>query len=225
MNGSEVSPERRTPAAVLWDMDGTIVDTEEYWTQAAEEIVRAWVPGGHPRLANTLVGMSLPDGAAALQRLGVPLSIDEIVQAQLQLVIEKVTRHGLVWRPGARELLAELNSAGTPLALVTMSFQAFTELVVAALPENTFAALVSGDLVEHGKPHAEPYLVAARMLGVEPGDCVAIEDSPIGLESARAAGVSTIGVACYVNLDGSDADALWSTLLGRGLEDLRLPLE
>ena len=213
------------PAAVLWDMDGTIVDTEEYWTQAAEEIVRMWVPGAHPDFATALVGMSLPGGAAVLQKAGVPLDIDEIVQAWMQLVIDKVASGGIAWRPGARELLAHLAEASVPLALVTMSFQPFTELVLAALPAQTFAAVVTGDLVEHGKPHPEPYLLAARLLGVEPGDCVAIEDSPIGLASARAAGVWTVGVPCHVELESSAADARWSTLLGRGPTDLRLPLQ
>ena len=65
---------------------------------------------------------------------------------------------------------------------------------VGALPEGTFAAVITGDEVEHGKPHPEPYLAAARALGVQVGDCVAIEDSPTGVCSAVAAGVPTIAV-------------------------------
>ena len=81
-----------------------------------------------------------------------------------------------------------------PNALVTMSWRSLATAVVEALPEGTFAAVVTGDEVEHGKPHPEPYHAAARMLGVEARDCIAIEDSPTGVRSAVAAGVPTIAV-------------------------------
>ena len=103
-------------------------------------------------------------------------------------------REHVPWRPGARELLTALAAEGVPCVLVTMSWRSLADAVVSALPEDAFTALVTGDEVEHGKPHPEPYLAAARLLGVEVGDCVAIEDSPTGVRSAVDAGVPTLAV-------------------------------
>ena len=87
-----------------------------------------------------------------------------------------------------------IRDRGVPSALVTMSWRSLADAVVAALPDGAFAAVVTGDEVSHGKPHPEPYRAAARLLGVLPQDCVAIEDSPTGVRSAVAAGVPTLAV-------------------------------
>ena len=87
-----------------------------------------------------------------------------------------------------------LRVAGVPCALVTMSYQRFVAPVLAALPEGSFAAVVTGDQVEYGKPHPAPYLQAAQLLGVRAEDCVAIEDSPTGIASAEAAGCIVVAV-------------------------------
>ena len=118
---------------------------------------------------------------------------ERIIEELLVRVTAQVREH-ISWRPGARELLAALVEAGVPNALVTVSWRSLAVAVVDALPEGTFAALVTGDEVEHGKPHPEPYHAAARLLGVEARDCIAIEDSPTGVRSAVAAGVPTIAV-------------------------------
>ena len=102
------------------------------------------------------------------------------------------------WRPGAVELLASLQEHGVPCALVTMSYRRFVAPILAALPEGTFAHVVTGDAVLHGKPHPEPYLKAARALGVDPADCLAIEDSNTGARSAEAAGCTVLVVPNHV---------------------------
>jgi len=117
----------------------------------------------------------------------------QIIEELLARVIEQVREH-VPWRPGAVELLTALGREGVPSALVTMSWRSLAEAVVSALPPGTFAAVVTGDEVEHGKPHPEPYLAAATALGVVVTDCVAIEDSPTGVRSAVAAGVHTLAV-------------------------------
>ena len=122
-----------------------------------------------------------------------PWEPERIVDELLARVISRVTEH-VPWRPGARELLSALRDEGVPSALVTMSWRSLADAVVGALPEGTFAAVVTGDEVSHGKPHPEPYRAAARLLGVSPEDCVAIEDSPTGVRSAVAAGVPTLAV-------------------------------
>jgi HAD superfamily hydrolase (TIGR01509 family) len=182
------------PAAVLWDMDGTLVDTEPYWI--AEERALVELHGGvwTDEHAYQLVGNDLMVSAQyILDHAPVPLTPVEVVNELLAGVVRRVSRH-VPWQPGARELLEALGEAGVPCALVTMSWRSLADVFVGSLPAGTFAAVITGDEVVHGKPHPEPYRAAARALGVELHRCVAIEDSPPGVASAVAAGVPTIAV-------------------------------
>ena len=186
--------ERVLPAAVLWDMDGTIVDTEPYWMAAEREVVESAGGTWSHEQALQLVGNPLLRSAEIiLEQSPVRGTPDEVVD-RIQGEVERRMRAQVPWRPGARELLAELTALGVPCALVTMSYAVLAQVLVDALPAGTFGAVVTGDVVTHGKPHPEPYRTAARLLGVDPADCVAIEDSPTGAGSAVAAGVPTIGV-------------------------------
>jgi beta-phosphoglucomutase-like phosphatase (HAD superfamily) len=115
----------------------------------------------------------------------------------------------------------EGGDAGVPSALVTMSWRSLADAVLAALPDDTFSAVITGDEVEHGKPHPEPYLAAARALGVEVGDCVAIEDSPTGVRSAVAAGVPTIAVPHVVPVPVTVGAVQLPSLRGITPADLR----
>ncbi|MDF2145661.1 HAD family phosphatase [Knoellia sp. p5-6-4] len=182
------------PAAVFWDMDGTLVDTEPYWIRAEHALVEEHGGVWNEEYAHELVGNDLMVSAEFIRTHSpVTLSPVEIVEELLRRVIVQVREH-VPWRPGARELLAALGEAGVPCVLVTMSWRSLADAVVGALPAGAFAALVTGDEVEHGKPHPEPYLAAARLLGVDVADCVAIEDSPTGVRSAVDAGVPTVAV-------------------------------
>jgi HAD superfamily hydrolase (TIGR01509 family) len=185
---------RQLPAAVLWDMDGTLVDTEPYWIHGEHALVEAYGGVWTEEYAHELVGNDLMVSAEFIRANSpVTLSPVEIVEELLEQVIRQVREH-VPWRPGARELLFGLVEAGVPCALVTMSWRSLAEAVVEALPPGTFTVLITGDEVEHGKPHPEPYLAAARALGVDLADCVAIEDSPTGVRSAVDAGVPTLAV-------------------------------
>jgi HAD superfamily hydrolase (TIGR01509 family) len=184
----------RPPAAVLWDMDGTIVDTEPYWIAAEFEIVE--MHGGTWSLdhGKAVVGKDLLDTGAYVRDNGpVPLTPHEIVEMLLDRVVASVRRE-IPWRPGARELLADCRAAGAVTALVTMSWRRFAVEVVNALPASSFDTVVVGDDVERGKPHPDPYLLAADRLGVDPRDCLAVEDSPTGVASALAAGCTVLAV-------------------------------
>ena len=195
-------PFRAAPrtAAVLWDMDGTIVDTEPYWIATEFELVAEFGGEWSDEKAHSIVGTDLRDSAAVLRdQGGVDLPIDEIVSRLLDGVITRVQRK-VPWRPGARELLADVRKAGVPNALVTMSWKRFADAVVAALPSGSFDVVITGDEVTHGKPHPEPYLAAASALGVDPKRCVAIEDSPTGVRSAVAAGCITFAVPNVVEV-------------------------
>ena len=208
------------PAAVLWDMDGTLVDTEPYWIVAemalAEEFGATWT---HEQALQLVGNALIESGRIVVEQMGLPLSPGEVVERLLDGVVELV-RQSVPWRPGARELLAALRADGVPCALVTMSYRRFVDPIVAALPPDSFAALVTGDVVTHGKPHPEPYLTAARALGVEPERCVAIEDSEPGTTSAVAAGCTTLVVPHHVPVASGAGRVLRESLVDLGVEEL-----
>ncbi len=209
------------PAAVLWDMDGTLVDTEPYWIQCEHELVAEFGGTWSDEDAHSLIGFDLLDAARELQtRGGVSLERVEIVERLLDGVVARVAQ-ALPWRPGAPELLAECVAAGIPCVLVTMSWRRLADAVIDAAPPGSFVASVTGDEVTNGKPDPEPYLAAAAALGVDPADCVAIEDSPTGAASAVAAGCATLGVPHVVELAATTRLTLVDSLVGVDLAELR----
>ncbi|MGB5953397.1 MAG: HAD family phosphatase [Ornithinimicrobium sp.] len=212
------APDR--PAAVLWDMDGTIIDTEPYWMGEETAMVeRAGGTWSHEQ-ALELVGSDLRQTARVLQaKTPVTGSVEEIVDALLSRVIDSV-RQEMPWRAGAAELISECAQAGVPMALVTMSWQPLAKILLESLPADTFRVVVTGDQVAKGKPHPEPYLSAARQLGVSPADCVAIEDSPTGVASALAAGVQTLAVSHMVAVEDAPQAHHLDTLEGMTLAGL-----
>ena len=213
------------PAAVLWDMDGTIVDTEPYWFAAEFEIVEMHGGQWSHEHARALVGSDLLDSGAYMRKHGgVDREPAEIVEMLLDRVVAQL-RVEVPWRPGARELLAAVNEAGIPTALVTMSWKRFADQVVECLPSGSFRVLVTGDEVTRGKPHPEPYVLAADRLGIDARECVAIEDSPTGVRSALAAGCRVLGVPHVVEIprdldQGSGQLVIATNLVGKTLNDL-----
>ncbi|MBT2515846.1 HAD family phosphatase [Streptomyces sp. ISL-90] len=210
----------RLPAAVLWDMDGTLVDTEPYWMAAEEELVGSFGGTWTHEDALALVGTGLWEAATVFQSFGVDLDADTIVARLTGRVSEQLVAHGVPWRPGARELLEALREASVPTALVTMSIRSMADEVVAAIPFTAFDVIVTGDSVTEAKPHPEPYLTAAAELGVDIRDCVAIEDSPAGVMSAFTAGAVAVGVPNIISLDDTPASVLWTTLAGKSVADV-----
>ncbi|TVR22897.1 MAG: HAD family hydrolase [Ilumatobacter sp.] len=209
-----------TPAAVLWDMDGTLVDTEPYWMASERDLVESFGHTWPEHHAHAIVGFDLLDAGRYIAEHGpVPLTPEEIVERLLDGVIARLHR-GIPWRPGALELLDALRDADVPCALVTMSWRRFVDPVLAALPPDTFSAVVTGDEVVHGKPHPEPYLRAADLLGVDPHDAVAIEDSPTGVRSAVSAGCRVLGVPNVRDIDPQPGVALVGSLEGISPADL-----
>jgi beta-phosphoglucomutase-like phosphatase (HAD superfamily) len=209
------------PAAVLWDMDGTLVDTEPYWFATEFELVAEFGGTWTDADAHSLVGFDLLASAHELRaRGGVQLEPVQLVERLIDGVIRRVADE-LPWRPGAPELLAECVAAEIPCVLVTMSWRRLADALIAAAPTGSFAASVTGDEVSNGKPHPEPYLAAAAVLGVDPDECVAIEDSPTGVASALAAGCATLGVPHVVPVAAAPGLTLVDSLTGLGLADLR----
>jgi len=208
------------PAAVLWDMDGTLVNTEPYWISAETELIESYGGSWTHEEALQLVGSGLFNSADIIRAKGVDLPHQEIIDRLTDRVMQQLVEFGIPWRPGARELLVDLKENGVPTALVTMSISRMAHHVADHLGFVGFDAVVAGDDVTESKPHPEPYLRGAELLGVDPAECVSIEDSEPGIRSAVAAGTVTIGVPFMVDLPDDVAHVLWPTLDGRTTADL-----
>jgi HAD superfamily hydrolase (TIGR01509 family) len=198
--------------AVLFDMDGTIVDTEPYWIQAEYTLVGEYGGNWSDEHAYALVGNTLlASGAYIREHGGVDLPAETIVTRLLTDVVAR-TREHVPWRPGARELITALSSAGVPIGLVTMSYAELADAVVDELPADVFATVVTGDQVDDGKPHPEAYLTAAARLCVDPRYCVAVEDSPTGVAAAEAAGCVVVAIPHHVPLPPAPTRTIVSSL-------------
>ena len=201
-------------------MDGTLVDTEPYWIATEYALAEKYGGTWSEEHAMNLVGNALlASGDYIRVHMGIDRTPQQIVDELLDGVVARVEDE-VPWRPGARELLTDLHREGVPCGLVTMSWQRFVDPILARLPEGAFATVVTGDRVEYGKPHPEPYLTAAAELGQDPAECLAIEDSNTGAKSAVAAGCTVLCVPNHVpilegerrvfvdTLDGLDARSL-----------------
>ena len=207
-------------SAVLWDMDGTLVDTEPYWMAAETPLVESYGGTWSHEQALRLVGLGLEDSARIFQDAGVRMSVDGIIDHLTDDVMSRLALTGVPFRPGARELLASLRQAGIKTGLVTMSMRRMATTVVDLIDFDAFDVIIAGDDSTRPKPFPDPYLQACEALGVTPEQTVAIEDSPNGLRSAVASGASVIGVPLMVSIAGAGAHAVWPTLEGRTADDL-----
>jgi len=212
-----------TLAAVLWDMDGTLVDTEPYWVESEFELVAEHGGTWSDEHALNLVGNDLlVSGRYIREHAGIDLEPAEIVEQLLDRVVARVTRE-VPWRPGALDLLEDLRRNRVRCALVTMSYRRFVAPILSVLPPDTFEVVVTGDAVTQGKPHPEPYQKAAAALGVDPTHTLAIEDSNTGARSAEAAGCTVLVVENHVPVLPGERRVFVDTLAGLRTEDLPRP--
>lgn len=199
-------------------MDGTLVDTEPYWMAAETALVESFGGTWTHEQAMQLVGNGLDDSARILQAAGVDMPADAIVSRLTDEVRRALTTQGVPFRPGARELLRDLQSAGIRTALVTMSLRRMALNVVDLIDFDAFEHVVAGDDVARPKPHPDPYLHAAQLLGIDIHEALVIEDSLTGVRAGLASGAVTLGVPHMVPLDDAGAHALWPSLDGRTAE-------
>src|SRR3954470_21629796 len=206
--------------AVLWDMDGTLVDTEPYWITTEFAMAEKYGASWSQADALELVGSDLLDSGRYIRKvMRLELSPEAIVEELLDGVVEKVERD-VPWRPGAVGLLASLRAEGVRCGLVTMSYERFVAPILAQLPPETFRVVVTGDVVEFGKPHPEPYLTAAAALGLAPGDCIAVEDSNTGAKSAESAGCLVLVVENHVPVLAGERRVFAESLVGIDLDQV-----
>ncbi|MBW6435505.1 HAD family phosphatase [Actinoplanes hulinensis] len=196
-------------------MDGTLVDSERIWGIALTELAAR--AGGtlseSARLA--MVGTSSADSMRIFRAdIGQPDRPEAPDLAWLTARVRDMFADGLVWRPGAMELLLAVRAAGIPTALVTSTGRELVEVALKTLGVENFDVVVCGDEVKRPKPDPEPYRTAAELLGVPIGSCVAIEDSHSGVASARAAGAAVLAVPAELELEPVDGVHLRTTLTG-----------
>lgn len=202
-----------TPAAVVFDNDGLLLDTEEAWTRAEVVLFRR---RGHEFTLDhkrDLIGSSRPVAAAKLERmLALPGDGFALMDELHDLVMEEAT-HDIAIRPGALELLEALRDHGVPYALASNSTEEFVRRTLrAAGVEDRFEIVVTADDVEHGKPAPDIYLETCRRIGCRPAECVALEDSPPGVTSAHRAGMFVVGVPYLDGIALPEADLVAESL-------------
>jgi HAD superfamily hydrolase (TIGR01509 family) len=182
------------PAAVVFDLDGVLIDSEQVWNKAREELVRERGGTWHEHATADMMGMSSKEWSQYMHdRLGVPMEPAAINDEVVRRVISTYEQ-GLPLLPHAVDTVREL-AARWPLGLASSSNRPIIELVLERSGlAPCFAVVVSSEEVDRGKPAPDVYLAVARGLGVDPKDCVAIEDSTNGIKSAVAAGMRTIAV-------------------------------
>ena len=217
-------------AAVLLDLDGTLIDSEPQWRALYRELadhLGVTLPAGW---WSQLVGRSMGDSVEVLAGRGTLTSEDrdELVRWLVDHAVARL-RHGpddaapqpppVAWRPGARRLLGALHRAGVPTAVVTASPRQLLEAVADHLGL-TSTVTVAGDEIARPKPDPESYLAAASLLGVDITDCVAIEDSPTGVAAAEASGARVLAVPHSVPLANRPDRATVTSLTEVGVEEL-----
>jgi HAD superfamily hydrolase (TIGR01509 family) len=182
------------PAAVVFDLDGVLLDSEQVWDEARRDLVAQTGGRWTDDAATDMLGMSAPEWSRYVRdRLAVPL---EPAAIDREVVARVVARYAgeLPALPGAAAAVERLG-ARWPLALATSSNREVVEVVLDALGvRRRFAATVSSEEVARGKPSPDVYLEATRRLGADPASCAAIEDSANGIRSAVAAGLAVVAI-------------------------------
>jgi HAD superfamily hydrolase (TIGR01509 family) len=182
--------------AIVFDNDGLMLDTEHAWTRAETELFERHGETFTAEHKRELIGTSREQSAAKVERmLGLPGEGRQLMDELHDLVMEELTA-GVPARPGALELLRAVRAAGLPVGLASNSSREFVEraLSVSQLADGHFDVVVTADDVESPKPAPDLYLAACAALGAAPERAAALEDSPPGVASARAAGMFVIAV-------------------------------
>jgi len=207
--------------AVMFDMDGLLVDSEPLWFEAESAVMArlagSWSPGDQ----DVLVGGSMETTVAYLLSKGTRHAAPSTVAKWLvDSMVELLTTRPLPVMPGVLELLAEVQAAGLPHALVTSSEPEVMDAVLARLEYGAFPVTVCAADVSAAKPDPEGYLLAAAKLGVDPHDCIALEDSLNGVAAAEAAGYHTVAVPSVVAVPQRENRVVLPTLAGVSLAKL-----
>jgi HAD superfamily hydrolase (TIGR01509 family) len=214
--------------AVLFDMDGTLVETEELWgaalSELAEQLGGELSAGARSRTVGTSTPVAMRIVYADLGTTRTEHEHADDVRWVEDRTAALMGSCGVPWRPGARELLTDVRAAGVPTALVTTTARRLTSIVLdrftAEFGQTLFDVTVCGDEVPARKPDPAPYRQAMAALGVEPGSSLVVEDSAVGVTAGLAAGAVVLGVPSLQSLDPRPGLVLRETLVGLTVADL-----
>ena len=179
---------------VVFDLDGVLVDSEQVWDGVREELARERGGNWHPGAQRDMMGMSSPEWSRYMhERIGLEESPEEINRIVVERMLARY-QAGPPWIPGALDAVQRMAGSFT-LGLASSSNRELIDAVLeAGRIAGLFRATVSSEEVARGKPAPDVYLEAARRLGADPADCVAVEDSHNGIRSAKAAGMSCVAI-------------------------------
>ena len=211
------------PAAILWDFDGTLIDTEPTWVRVEQELLSGYGVDWTVEQGAALSGTSWQ---YATQKL-----IDATGDGSLDLwdfYVQRYTRVAqhlreagdLPWRPGAEALLEDLYRRRVPCGVVSQSPRELLDAGLERIKPGRLQVVVTGDDLAAGKPDPMGFLMAAARLGVRASDCLVIEDSPAGCEAGRRAGAVVLGVPCMTPLDPGPRTIIQDTLVGLDTQSL-----
>ena len=181
-----------TPAAVIFDLDGVLVDAELWWDEVrlawAAQRGRAWTSADQA----AVMGANSPGWARIMRgRLNLDLPLGQIIDEIVGAMVQRYATHGAPRIPGAVTAVRKLAAGGTPIAVASSSHRAVIDAALGSLGiAGLFRVVVASDEVAHGKPAPDVYLLAARELGVDPARCLVVEDSLNGVLAGRAAGMT-----------------------------------
>ena len=210
--------------AVLWDMDGTLVDSEKLWDISLTALYQSFGGVMSRETRAALVGASAEETMVTVYaELGLEPDPEAMVESirWLHDNTAELFDGGLPWCDGAREMLDALAADRTPMALVTNTQRELAERALNSIGRHYFSVTVCGDEVPNGKPAPDPYLRAADLLGVSPSDCLAVEDSVTGTAAAESAGCAVLVVPNDVPVPGGRRRRHVDTLAALDVDDLR----
>ncbi|NBR93352.1 MAG: HAD family phosphatase [Actinobacteria bacterium] len=214
-----MSKKADSPEAIFFDMDGLLVDTEPYWLATERELMAEFdVLWRHEDQMYCLGG--------PMKKVGDYMSsLANSRESSEWFIAELISRISLKFRnislmPGIRSLLDEIEEQLLPCALVSASPRVLVDAVISSFEKSPFEVTISADDVERSKPHPDPYLKAAALLGVDIVKSLIIEDSPTGVTAARASGAKVIAVPHLAPVSPAPRCAIITTLEGRSLKEL-----
>lgn len=215
---SDHSERGQLPDAVLFDMDGTLFDSEKLWDISLAELADRLGGMLSAQERAALVGSNLVDTISMMhEAFGVDADAEESGRWLLART-KQLFAAGMVLKPGAVELVAAVRAAGVPAAIVTSTARDLTDVALRNFPAGSFQASVCGDEVTRTKPDPESYLLAADRLGVSTVGAVAIEDSPRGIDSAERAGCAVVAVPSEVPVPPGPYRVVVDSLVGVTVE-------
>jgi HAD superfamily hydrolase (TIGR01509 family) len=221
LGAGEIAHQATDLAGVLFDMDGTLVDSERLWSVAMDRVAGDLGGAMSPAARARTVGQSVPFAVGImLEDIGAAESVESTVELLLTITGE-IFAAELLWQPGAEELIDAIRAAGLKTALVTNSPRSLVDVALDMLGNHRFDVIICGDDVVRGKPDPYPYLRATELLGLTADAVLAVEDSPSGTQAAVDAQIPVLVVPSVVAVPEGPGRIFASSLLGATVEELR----